>query len=179
VIVEIRRSELQGRKATLWNREHKIIRPPMVGRWSLYLDGSMTPKVPLRRLIEEEWLRKHEMAAFRHPHRSCVYAEVDACVSLNKISPEDGEKARAHLQIGGMPKDWGLWAGGILARRTRGNVLATYISSMWLELVRMVSRDQIWLPFLLWKIKGARERVFTIDDELFNSKFFTFRRHKT
>lgn len=181
VVYDLRRFNSTGlpnpkRTATLWNREQKIALPPKNGLASVYLDGSLSPKVPLR-IPVETWLATADMALFKHPWRSCAYAEIDECVRVKKITPEEGEKMRSHLLLAGFPKDFGLWACGMLVRRVHANALQLFAAPLWWELVQQVPRDQVWLPFVLWRLKESPRRIFTIEADIYHSKWFTFRRH--
>lgn len=167
-----------ARERTIRNREWKILGVPTAGLWSVYVDGSISPKGPIRELVEG-WLDRADMALFKHPHRSCAYAEIDACVARNKITPEEGEKARSHLLLSGFPRDFGLWACGMIARRTHANALQQFVAPYWFTLVQDVPRDQIWLPFVLWRLKHATKRIHTIDGDIFDNPWFSFRRHGT
>ncbi|MCP4899965.1 MAG: hypothetical protein GY906_23600 [bacterium] len=177
VFYELRTSALVGEAATLWNRIQKINLPPTRGLWSCYLDGSLTPKVPLRPVVEG-WLEDAEMALFRHPHRNCAYEEIDACVARGKISKAQAEKVRANLLLMGLPKKAGLWACGMIARRTT-SVIQGPVSAAWVAFVDQVPRDQLWLPLVLRMIPGAKERIKTIDADIFDNEWFTYRRHGT
>lgn len=151
----------------------------MTGLWSVYLDGSLSPKGRLTALVEG-WLDKADMALFKHPHRSCAYAEIDACVARSKITAQDGEKVRSHFMLAGFPKDFGLWALGMIARRTHSNSLQIFAMPLVFHYVAQhVARDQLWFPFVLWKLKEAPRRVHTIDADIFDNTYFSFRRHGT
>jgi hypothetical protein len=162
----------------LWNREQKIMLPPRIGIWSLYLDGSLKPNGPVRELVEG-WLAKADMALFKHPHRTCAYAEIDACVARNKITAKQGEKARSFLMLNGFPRDFGLWACGMIARRTYCNAVQQFAAPLWWHHVMELPRDQIWLPFVLFKIRESPHRIHTIDGDIFDNPYFTFRKHGT
>lgn len=179
ITYDVRRSppEVKGKRdCTLWNRENKIMLVPKTGLWSVYLDGSLTPKAPLRAPVEK-WLEKADMALFKHPWRSCAYAEIDECVKRGKITADEGEKMRSHLMLAGFPRDFGLWACGMVARRVHANALQIFAAPLWWELVQGVPRDQIWLPFVLWRLQHSLKRIHTIDADIYRSKWFTFRRH--
>jgi len=163
---------------TLWNREHKIMLPPRERLWSLYLDGSLFPKGPVLEFVES-WLATHDMALFRHPHRTCAYSEIDACVARKKITAEQGEKARSHLLLEGFPRDFGLWACGMIARRSHANATQIFLAPAWWGMVQELPRDQIWLPYVVWKIKHSLPRIHTIDADIFENPLFQFRRHGT
>lgn len=167
-----------GRVARLWNREQKLVLPPRNGLWSVYIDGSLSPKGPLREHVEG-WLERADVALFKHPHRTCAYAEIDACVARNKITPDEAQKARGTLMLSGFPRDFGLWALTMIARRVHANALQRFAFPMVWEMVQTVPRDQIWFPFCLWKLKHSIARIHTIDADVFNNRFFSFRRHGT
>jgi hypothetical protein len=163
-------------ESVIWNREQKILKPPMTGLWSVYMDGSFTPKIPLRPKVEK-WLASADMALFQHPWRSCAYDEIDECVRVGKITAEQGEKARSHLMLEGFPKDFGLWACGIVVRRVHLNQIQIFAAPLWMQMVQKVPRDQIWLPYVLWKLKTSVKRIHTIEASIYTNKVFAFRRH--
>lgn len=177
IFYELRTTNAVPKDGTLWNRRHKILKPPTRGLWSLYLDGSLIPKVPILEVVEG-WLEDHEMALFKHPYRDCVYDEVDACVTLKKITKIQAEKARSQLMLMGMPKHAGLWACTMMARRTKSSIQGP-LAAAWMPLVEQVPRDQIWLPLVLRMLPGFQDRIKTIDADVFDNKWFTYRRHGT
>lgn len=160
----------------LWNREQKLIHPPRVGLWSLYLDGSLSPKGQVRETVET-WLDKHDMALFKHPWRTCAYDEIDECARKGKITASQAEKTRSHLLLAGFPKHFGLWALGMIARRVHCNSIQIFAMPMVWYHTQDVARDQIWFPFVLWRLNESRKRINTIDKDIYNNKFLSFRRH--
>lgn len=135
----------------------------------------MTPKVPIKPLVEG-WLANHEMAVFRHPERDCAYEEIDVCVKLKKITQREGDKAKSHLALAGLPQHAGLYACGMIARRTMG-ILPALLSAAWFSLVKEVPRDQIWLPLVLHQIPGTKKRIRVIDANVFSNPWFHYKGH--
>ena len=164
-------------ESVLWNRKQKILEPPTDCLTSLYVDGSFTIMKPVKELVEG-WLEKHDMALFKHPWRECAYAEIDECVARGKLDARAAEKARSHLMLAGFPRDYGLWACGIISRRAQSNPLQQWVAPQWFKLVQEVPRDQIWLPYVLWMHLGARERVKTIDKDIYKTTTFKFKSHQ-
>lgn len=178
VEVDVRQANLEpgSPAAILWNRQNKIVAPPTGGKWSLYLDGSLLPTGPIKGVVEG-WLRSHEAAFFTHPKRTCAYEEIDACVRLHKITAEQGAMAREGLKRLGHPKDYGLWACGMIARRSASELHAIF-ANVWYHLLKLCPRDQIWLPHVI-REHGLRDKINTIDADVFNNKWFRYRRHGT
>jgi hypothetical protein len=145
---------------------------------SVYLDGSFTPKMQWRESVEK-WLDQADIALFKHPWRTCAYAEIDECVKRGKITADEGQKARSHLMLAGFPRDFGLWALGMVARRTHANAIQKFAMVMVWTMCREVPRDQIWFPFVIWKMRHSLKRVHTIDKDIYNNKLLSFRRHGT
>lgn len=176
---ELRFSPKVGHEAALWNREEKLLHPPTTGQWSCYLDGSLRPSGPIRAHIEG-WLSSADVALFEHPHRTCAYEEIDACVFRFKITAREGDNARDILRRAGFPRDYGLWALGMIARRTHANAIQRFVFPACLGLVKLVApRDQIWFPYMMWKTYASETKVHTIDADIFNNPFFRFRAHHT
>jgi len=165
-----------GREAMLWNREQKLRLPPKNGLASVYLDGSFTPKSKWRESVEK-WLDKADIALFKHPWRTCAYAEIDECVKRGKITADEGDKARSHLMLAGFPRDFGLWALGMIARRTHANAIQQFAMPLVWTYVAMVPRDQIWFPFVIWKLRHSKDRIHTIEKDIYNNKLISFRPH--
>jgi hypothetical protein len=165
-----------GVDPVLWNREHKLIHPPKAGLWSMYLDGSLSPKGPVRESVEA-WLANADMALFKHPWRTCAYDEIDECVKRGKLTATQGDKARSHLMLAGFPRHFGLWACGMVARRVHCNSLQIFMAPFWWDMTKDCPRDQIWLPFVLWRIGSSLKRLHTIDKDIYNNKLLSFVRH--
>lgn len=170
------RKQPDGEPGRLWNRKQKLLLPPEDGVWSVYLDGSLSPKGPVRERVEK-WLAAADMAFFKHPWRTCAYAEIDECVLRKKITAEEAEKTRSMLQLAGFPRDFGLWACGMIARRSVNNELQKHLAPIWWDLTSQMQRDQIWLPFVLWRFRNSVKRVHTIDKDIYNNSMLSFRRH--
>lgn len=172
----LRASPHTGRKGVFWNREEKILWPPPLGEWSVYTDGSLTPNRPLRSLVENKWLKNHDMALFRHPHRKCAYAEIDACSRASKITKKEAAHAHEILKDRGLPKNFGLWACGVLVRK-RGSAQNAALAASWWSYVKKIPRDQIWFPLVVWEM-GLKDKINTIDANVFANSYFTYQRHQ-
>lgn len=142
----------------------------------MYLDGSMRPKRSLKRTVDELIGDAH-LAVFRHPHRSCVYEEIEACVARHKITREDADQALRQVKRVGVPKDFGLWACGVVLRRPGSDWLEWFESNWWADTKSSgLVRDQIWFAVNVYEL-GYRDLVRTIDADIFNNKWFQFHGH--
>jgi SAM-dependent methyltransferase len=116
----------------------------------LWIDGRIRlTGVPLRRLVTEA-LEEAELAGFPHPWRRCAYAEALECGTLG-LAPVDAlaDQAAAYRDEG-LPENAGLWNTMVLARRNTP-AMRELGRCWWEEIQRHTVRDQVSLPYLLWR----------------------------
>jgi hypothetical protein len=129
---------------------------------SLWMDGSA--HVLDGRFVElvRHRLEEHELVLWDHPEdRDCFLQEAQVCHALQKW-PDLPLLAQAeHYLDSGMPEHFGLWAAGCIARRHTSDMQR--LGDDWVsEIERWTSRDQISLPYLLWR-EGIEPGTFGID----------------
>jgi hypothetical protein len=95
------------------------------------------------------------MALFRHPKRTCVYDEAEACIRLGK----DSAKV-VHAQIGryrerGYPDSAGLAGCYFLVRRHNDKHLREVMATWWHELCAGSRRDQLSFDYSVWTRDGT------------------------
>lgn len=95
---------------------------------------------------------EHGIAQFRHPWRDCFEDEAQASIALPKYEHETGNilrQAMAYTEAG-MPRGWGLWATGVIARVHTQAVLDW--GRAWGRQIDAYSyQDQISHPYSLWR----------------------------
>jgi hypothetical protein len=95
------------------------------------------------------------IAQFVHPERDCVYAEAEASAKLAKYAGQDFDAQTAEYRERGHPEHWGLWAGGVIARK-HGDVNIFNCSEQWNELITHGTfQDQVSQPVAL-RCNGLR-----------------------
>lgn len=125
---------------------------------SLYVDGNIrllgqTPDLFGRFAASGATLR-----LYRHPQRTSVHEEVERCIFRGQV-PDPG-LARAELATyrgAGFADDQGLVEATILLRNHRAPDLAPAMDLWWELYAHHQTRDQISLPFVLWKTGVSRD----------------------
>ena len=173
--------QVNPENGALWNRYHKIAAPPDWCDQSLYLDGNIglnAPPIAIEAMINGA-LGNADIAMMKHPERKCAYVEIEACLGRGKITDKEARIAHAKLTEIGLPKNYGLWACGVIARRSRAEWLSD-LQHEWFELCKLVCRDQLWLTAALYKLRNRipASRVATIDMNIWKNPYFTYARHK-
>lgn len=167
--------------AATWNRYHKIFKPPEWREFSLYLDGHIglaKPALAVWRFVEQA-MATTDVVFLQHPERKCAFVEIEACVHKGKISKEQAEVAHEKLHNVGLPKNYGLWACGIIMRRG-GVAWLQELQKRWFEIYLTVGRDQIALPAAMYQMRKEipTSRLGTLEMNVFNNPVFTFGKHR-
>lgn len=109
---------------------------------SIWIDASYRVTSPL--FAFEATKCAHPIAQFVHPWRDCIYDEADASRKLERYHDQGStinSQVREYDSIG-HPRNWGLWATGVIARRHTDDVKT--MSTQWLAEIRRHSyQDQI------------------------------------
>ena len=121
-------------------------------------------------------LKHHQIMFFVHPHRSCVYDEAEVCQSITKCDPLDVRKQIAKYEKYGMPRDYGLWAAGCFAFRNSPSTFE-FRQAWWQELSKTSKRDQISLPYVVWRNSFANN-INSVDQDVFDNTYLRWRPHK-
>lgn len=129
-------------------RYHKLHPPPGDTLW---LDGAYQLLGDPRPLLSQ---LDSAVAMCPHPQRSCAYAEAAECAVLGLDDPAIIARQIERYHAKGFPENFGLWETGALFRR--GDCPRDWQELWWHEICHNSRRDQISLPWVLWK---SRQRV--------------------
>ena len=145
------------RSGRLINRYHKLW-PHLLfpdHRYSVYIDGNVTYSAPFRSVIDALADRRLGLATFAHPRDPhSLSDEVAACLRADKFTRDDLAALEAQLAFYervNMPSKPRIPAGYFLARDHENPRLATSMQLWWKQLLEFTTRDQISLPYVLWR----------------------------
>lgn len=86
-----------------------------------------------------------------HPDRNSIYAEVEACISRKKDDPDLLRKHIDNYKKVGMPEDFGLIETNMIVRKHMEKCCIELMELWWGELMQWSKRDQLSLPYVIWK----------------------------
>lgn len=127
--------------------------------YSVYVDGNIHLTGDIESLLEK--YRELDFACPAHNKRDCVYDEAEACIESSKGDPSEIDEQMSRYRAEGLPEDRGLGETSVLFRRHSDPELQALLEDWWEEFNRGASRDQLSLPYVLWK----RDREWEFIDE--------------
>lgn len=119
---------------------------------TLWLDASF--QIDDARFAEDlfAYLNDAPLALFLHPERGCLYEEAEFCRTMPKYADQDIVGQVRHYREAGFPERFGLFAGGIIARR-HDDAGVRALGEQWMaENLRFTYQDQLSLAYLIWKL---------------------------
>ena len=132
---------------------------------SIYVDTHVQVVGDLRPLLDEFIRSGASLGILRHPHSHSVEQEVERSLRTGRISEEDHTSNWARQlerhRVNGFTDDLGVYYATVVMRRHRSPLLRELEDAWWLELTQGVLRDQVALPFALWRT-GVPHQVFLL-----------------
>ena len=96
-------------------------------------------------------LAHRDLALHQHPARCCIYDEARVCAEIGRDSADILEEQARLYRAAGYPADGGLYETGVLLRHHTAEV-ARMNDAWWAEVQALSGRDQVSLPYVLWKL---------------------------
>lgn len=116
----------------------------------IWIDGSVLLTKSPWGLIDEH--PSSEFLFFVHPHRTCIYKEIDACIAQNKVNELAVQKLLKALHSDNYPQNHGLIAGGFIYRKNSENNAILFTNWM-RHILEYGNRDQLTFNYICWKNK--------------------------
>lgn len=99
-----------------------------------------------------------DFATFKHRERVCLYQEVRACLQLQKDRPDLLLTQARRYESEGFPYYHGLCETPVVVRANTPSVRT--LGQLWWQEIRQGSaRDQVSLPYVLWKLRRSYVRL--------------------
>lgn len=140
--------------------------------YSIYIDGNVKTVSDLTTMIGEI-NDKTGLAIHRHYLRNCIYEESKVCALLRKGNVKNLKEQVKKYKQEGLPNNYGLLECGIIISDLKNPKSEEILNKWWEEFIQSKSnRDQIALPYVIWKNGNSIEDVGNLGDNLYlNSKF--------
>lgn len=154
------------------NRKHKMLPHRYLVEYegSLYVDSNIQILRNPRKLMED-CLRKGGYLQAKHSLRECVYEEAKECVIFKKAGYTETIRQVIRYRTEGFPAYYGMSENGVMFRDHRNTEVINLMEQWWEEYRIGSRRDQLSLPYVLWK-NGRTFSLgdFTVDDGVYFRK---------
>lgn len=145
--------------------------------YSIYVDGNITIISDIS-VLTELINKKYGFAFHKHYSRKCVYDEAKYCIVLKKGNKKNIKKQVNRYKESKFPKKYGLLEGNVIVNDLKNKIAKKIMEEIWKELtVSQTFRDQLVIPYVLWKNKIKVEDVGTLGRNVYKNPKIRIERH--
>jgi hypothetical protein len=170
--------QLDGESPSQANRRYKMLPHKYLPNYerSLYIDGNIRIVADPSPLFDK-YLDSAAIAIPKHQDRCCAYAEAEICIQGAIVNKEITKKQMERYAEKGFPEKFGLTENGVILRQHLVKNIIALMDLWWEEYCNGGKRDQLSLPYLIWKYKIDVKEV--IEGPRISRKFFEIDLHST
>ena len=132
--------------------------------YTIYIDGLIEIIAPLSPLICE--MGNAGLGVHYHNQRDCIYDEAVMVKYAKKANMTIVEQQLNEYRSKGFPAHFGLYENTILIRDNNDRVIVNLMEEWWDEYKKYPTRDQLSLPYLIWKNKIDLDKINIMGNNL-------------
>lgn len=151
---------------------HKIFKDY---KYSIYIDGNIKVCSDLTEHVNR--ISNLGLSFFRHSKRNCAYVEADTCEQLKKETPERLHELMNFLKSEGFPQNYGLIECNFIVRDHKSKLCAEIMEDWWEMFNRFAKRDQLSLPYVLYKRNIKVDNLVTLGNNVHKEYSIEFVQH--
>lgn len=154
------------------NRRIKILQNPVLKQYdyTVYVDGNIEVVGAISPLVEA--MAGKGLGLHWHMRRDCIYDEVVAVKYLKRLNDARIDCQIAEYRQVGFPEHFGLYENSIIVRDNRDAAVDVLMQTWWTEMQRYPIRDQLSLPYILWKSGFPLENILSLGDNIERNPVF-------
>lgn len=151
---------------TMLNRKIKILQSNILREYdyTIYVDGNIEVVSGVTPIIAN--MGCTSFGVHYHRRRDCIYDEVIAVKHLKRIRGEEMDHQMNVYKREGYPQHFGLYENSILIRDNRDAVTQNLMGAWWDEYNRFSTRDQLSLPYVIWKQGFRKEKILILGNDI-------------
>ena len=168
--------ELNGESPAQANRRYKILAHEYLADYelSLYIDANIRILLDPNSLFTK-YLQHGIIAIPKHQDRDCAYEEARTCIMRGLVNTEITARQMERYAINGFPKKSGMTENGIIFRNHNERAVTELMNHWWQEYCNGGRRDQLSLPYLIWKHNVAVQEV--VEGPRITALYFSIQLH--
>lgn len=145
--------------------------------YAIYVDGNIEIVSDLTPLIHN--IGSLGIALHKHRFRNCLYDELEACKILKKGNQEKLQEQIEKYKKENFPSQYGMAECGLIVTDIKKVEAKEILEKWFFEFLHSSSlRDQIALPYVLWKKNIALDQITTLGNNIYqNPKIIIHKNH--
>lgn len=157
--------EYKSMTAKQINRKIKMLSYKYLSQYdySVYVDGLIEIVTSVTPMIED--MGEMGLGVHYHNQRDCVYDEAIMIKYAKKADMSIVKKQLNDYKANGFPTHYGLYENTILIRNHHDKNTNKLMDAWWNEYIKYPTRDQLSLPYLIWK-NNLKNNIFILGDNL-------------
>ncbi len=132
--------------------------------YSIYLDGVIQIVADMAPIVES--MGNCLLGVHRHNARSCVYEEANAVIYAKRAPKDKVIEQIKRYKEENYPEANGLYENTILVRKHNDQRCILLMEAWWKEYMNSCKRDQLSLPYVIWKNHFDLKDIFIIGNNL-------------
>lgn len=138
--------------------------------YSLYVDGNMMIIDAISPMIQE--MGHHAFGVHYHRTRDCIYDELVRVEYSRKADITIAKRQIATYKEQGYPRHHGLYENTMLIRKHDDQATCQLMEAWWQEYAKYPTRDQLSLPYLIWKLGYDKKKIHILGMNLYHNPRF-------
>lgn len=143
-------------------------------KYSIYFDGNIKLKNSITEFIND--LPRTRITAFCPNFWDSIYREMMSVMQNKRDDEKRILKQAEKYWMEGMPEDFGCIMCGILIREHNNPICKNIMEEWWEQIELFSKRDQISLPYVLWKNNYSISDIGLIADQYMDGKHWEFKK---
>ena len=145
--------------------------------YSVYIDGCFRITCDIKPLVYSLMEDGRTIAIHKNGSWDCPYIEA-ALMSLRLVAqPEEIRRQMDFYRSEGFPEHFGSLENPVIIRKCHDEELQRVMHSWWEQVERFTYRDQLSLPYVLWKSGKDISYIFPLGDNVWKSPYFITYEH--
>lgn len=159
-------AQYDGLTPVMMNRKIKIQQCDELMKYdyTVYIDGNIEVVAAVSPMIEQ--MGKTSIGIHYHRSRDCIYDEAVSVKHLKRIKGEKIDQQLSEYRKEGFPIHYGLYENSIIIRNNKDSSVTELMNSWWEEFKRYPTRDQFSLPYVIWKTKYEKEKIYILGNDI-------------
>ena len=178
-------TDLELPKDTAWKKvditqfdDYKLFTPVQMNRkikmlphkylreydYSLYVDGLIEVVGMISPMVED--MGTCGFGVHFHNQRDCIYDEAVMIKYAKKANMNEVKKQLQKYKKEGFPAHFGLYENTILLRKHCDDSVCRLMENWWDEYLKYPTRDQLSLPYLIWKMNFPKENIYIMGNNI-------------